>query len=159
MRHKYLPRVGAGVLALGGLTAGAVAGCSDPTAARTGGTSGGARLIVAVTRPAGDTLPQMGVEFTARLRDSIPMRALVLYVDSGTAAQQKYAYTFGVYNNVPLPSLDGVAFAPAESRTAHVPVGRDRHSLSALNARGQIAVSGTDRGTGQRGALLLTPAP
>lgn len=133
MRRVCTPAQRRSVHCAAATVAAVVVACSDPTGASGRGAGAGtSRLVVTVTRPAGDTLSQLGVEFTARLRDSVPMRALVLYVDSGATARPTYAYTFGVYGTVPLPSLAGVAFAPAET-------GRHTFTLVATDTAGRTA--------------------
>lgn len=118
MLRRYLALFGAKVLWFAAAcTLAATSACGDPTAARggQGGTGALPRLVVDVTSPAGDTLAQLGVEFTARLRDSTRMTALTLYVDSSTSPNPVYRYRFGVSVGAPLPRLDGVAFAPADT--------------------------------------------
>lgn len=77
MPHKYLPRLGAGVLAASCVAAALLAGCNDSTSP-----GARARLLLSVESTPGDTAAQLAVSVSAARSDSAVLRELRVYVDS-----------------------------------------------------------------------------
>lgn len=120
MPHKYLPRVGAGVLAL------VTAACADPAAPGTGLGPGGAASLQLLASPPDSTLPVRLVEFTVRVAFARRPAALRVVVDAGQPGERvirDYART-DVYAPPRLASGDML------SVWAPIPGGDGRHTVT-----------------------------
>lgn len=148
MLHKYLPRVGAGVLASVAGTALplVIAACGDPA-----GPGPNDPLALTLDVPAGDSVAQLGVRAVVTRRDSTPAAVLRVWVDS--AAGGLPAYTL----NATGVSTSVLVFVPGPGRHAitaaldvpgGVPVSRSVTRTFALPQRAYAVAALPDLGFG-----------
>jgi hypothetical protein len=125
MRHKYLPRFGGGVLALGTAAAAAL-GCSDSTGPGSGAQK--AALVLTFKTPPSDSLAQRTVAFSVARSDSARLGRVQFYVDSGAGSTAQDAVSSVVdptYGNRPAAVWNATALLQGPGRHTVTVVGVD----------------------------------